>query len=313
MTVRIAGDGVAARCCAHLLGVPVEGGLRARVPAVMLSEAAQQLMGDVFGRDDLFRGLPRITRRAVKWGAAAVEVPHSAVVISEEALLRALEGAAAPGAEQADWTICSAAPLPPACVEHRFGSRMASVARVEMSSGLDVCWIEAVEQGWLFLNSGWLIGVGAEIEQLLAESSLVRPRIGAMEEAGGRFPASPRMASPLGGEGWIACGSAAMGFDPLCGDGAAHAVREAILASAVIRASGNGDVLGLLAHYEARLTAGFLRHLGVCRQFYSTGGAGDWWRAELASVEEGMDWCRQRLEGIKFRYRLEGVELKENQ
>ena len=75
--------------------------------------------------------------------------------------------------------------------------------------------------------------------------------------------------SPLGANSWLACGTAAMAFDPICGDGTAHAIREAILAAAVIRALANGGPADeLLAHYEARLTAGFHRHLTLCRQFY---------------------------------------------
>ncbi len=175
-----------------------------------------------------------------------------------------------------------------------------------MKTAEEACWIEAVEDGWLFLISGWLLSVGGD--DLLKKSMLVREQIARVEEEGGRFPASPRIVSPLGGDGWIACGSAAMGFDPLCGDGTAHAVREAILASAVIRGSPAGDVEGLLAHYEGRLTAGFLRHLGVCRQFYSSGGAGEWWNGELAAVDLGIGWCRGKLGG-DFRYRLEGLEL----
>ena len=31
------------------------------------------------------------------------------------------------------------------------------------------------------------------------------------------------------GSGWLACGTAAMGFDPICGDGTGYAVREGIL------------------------------------------------------------------------------------
>jgi len=177
----------------------------------------------------------------------------------EEALLNLLAGAQGEEIDGPDWTVCAAPPLPASSLEHRFGSRLASAVKVEMTSPEDTCWIESVENGWLFLNSGWLLAVGNEAEELLVTSSLVREQIRGIEFVSGRFPASPRMVSPLGGDGWIACGSAAMGFDPLCGDGTAHAVREAILAAAVIRASRNGDVEELLAHYEARLTAGFYR------------------------------------------------------
>ncbi len=307
---RIQGDGVAARCCAHLLGASIEPGSRARVPVILLSDAAQNLIRDIFGRDRLFDALPRISKRVVKWGAAPVELPHSAIVISEEALLDRLgqpEGIAG----DAGWTVCASLPLPASTMEHRFGSRMASAVKVRVPDD-DTCWIEAVEDGWLFLNSGWLLAVGAAHDALLEQSSLVRNHILDVEGVLGQFPASPRIISPLGGERWIACGSAAMGFDPLCGDGTAHAVREAILAAAVIRASENEDVSKLMAHYEARLVAGFQRHLALCRQFYSTGGSGEWWKAELAAVEDGIAWCTRRLEGFEHRYRLEGLELVRN-
>src|SRR5580658_9614290 len=96
MSVGIRGDGVAARCCAHLLGeaglrVSFEPGSRPRVPAIMLGDAAQQLIRDIFERDHLFRGLPKITRRMVAWGdQPAVELDHSAVMVSEEFLLDSL-------------------------------------------------------------------------------------------------------------------------------------------------------------------------------------------------------------------------------
>ncbi|MGA3189926.1 MAG: hypothetical protein ABSF22_22705 [Bryobacteraceae bacterium] len=312
MNVRIRGDGVAARCCAHLLsqagfGVSFEPGSRPRVPAIMLGEAAQRLMRDIFQRDDLFRDLPRITKRIVKWGAEPVELEHSAVVVSEEYLLNSLEPASLKQ-RHADWTIYAAAPLPASTTEHRFGSRVAAPMGVELKAGArtDACWIEAVEDGWLFLNSGWLLAVGS-----LEKSTIIKEQIARVDSATVSFSASPRMVAPLGGDGWIACGSAAMAFDPLCGDGAAHAVREAILASAVIRAVARGDDPGpLLAHYEARLIAGFQRHLALCRQFYLSGGDGPWWRAEAEATVRGIEWCGGRLEGHgRFRYQLHGLEL----
>ena len=100
-----------------------------------------------------------------------------------------------------------------------------------------------------------------------------------------------------------------MAFDPLCGDGTAHAVREAILASAVIRAADGGEDVGrVIVHYEGRLTAGFQRHLMECRRFYLSGGSGEWWRKEAESCDEGIAWCGARVG--EFRYRLEGLELR---
>ena len=219
--VHIRGDGVAARCCAHLLGqagfrVSFEPLNRPRVPVIMLGEAAQALIRDIFGRDHLFRDLPRITKRFVAWGSTApVELDHSAVIVSEQSLLDSLElassEAAAPG-----WTICATHPLPLSAEAHCFGSRTAWPIPVILKSSAhdSACWIESLEDGWLFLNEGWLLAVGANPSELLRKSTLVREQIAHADEAAGSFPASPRMMTPLGGEKWIACGSAALGFDP---------------------------------------------------------------------------------------------------
>ena len=161
----------------------------------------------------------------MKWGADAIEVDHSAVVVSEEYLLDRLPI----DSEECDaaWTICASPPL--RGTEYRFGSRMASAVKVELKEATDACWIESMESGWLFLLSGWLLSVDASLES----SVLIKEQIAGVDERSATFPASPRIVMPLGGPGWISCGSAAMGFDPLCGDGTAHAVREAILACAV--------------------------------------------------------------------------------
>ena len=313
--VLIRGDGVAARCCGQLLThsgyrVSVERTDRRRVPLIMLSDAAQNLMRDIFQRDDLFRDLPVIRKRIVAWGRDPVELEHSAVVVSEETLLDRL--GVISGDADSGWTISAAPPLPAAAVEHRFGSRMAWAVNVEMreTARPDACWIESLDDGWLFLNSGWLIAVGAQPEELLGKSRLVADQIAECGVAAARFPASPRMIAPLGGDRWIACGSAAMSFDPLCGDGTAHAVREAILASAVIRAADGGESGNdLMSHYQGRLTAGFQRHLAQCREFYLSGGSGEWWKAQAEACVQGIEWCGSRIDGT-FRYRLEGLELK---
>jgi hypothetical protein len=287
----------------------------------MLSESAQALIREVFGRDALFRDLPRIQRRIVRWGPSAspVALDHSAVVVSEELLLDSLLPALpiAAGATP-DWAICASRGLPAPAEEHTFGSRMASTMRVDLKAAAEPasCWIESVEDGWVFLissapGSGWLLSVGLCPEELPAKSRLIGEQIARYQPATGRFAAAPRIVAPLGEPGWIACGTAAMAFDPLCGDGTAHAVREAILAAAVIRAAARGeDAVQLLAHYEARLTAGFSRHLAHCLQYYTSGSGGPWWESEAESVTQGLDWCASRLSRhTAFRYRLSGFDL----
>ncbi len=328
-SVLIRGEGVAACCCVHLLSrgalsLIVEAGDRPRVPAIMLGEATQKLLTDVFDRRDLFDGLPRINKRIVAWGqnSAPIALPHSAVVVSEEGLLDRIQpGLPHPNpssGREAAWTIFAARPLPRSSEEHHFGSRMATASAVKLKTGCDpgACWIESLDHGWLFLLPGgdraWLLSVGDPAETLLAQSRLISDQIAETSASRGTFPSHPRIAEPLCEPGWLACGTAALGFDPLCGDGTGHAIREAILASAVVRAGIDGaDVDALVAHYRARLVAGFKRHLEACREFYQAGHGGPWWDQELNSLDRGLEWCVRRLESAPgFRFRLSGFALE---
>jgi hypothetical protein len=328
--VVIRGDGIAACCCAHLLttaGFPVamEKADRTPVPAVLLSARTQALIGDVFGRRDLFTGLPRIEKRSVAWGPGSepLVLAHSSVIVSEAELAERLWPFGLLDGPQSEtdpsWTILAARPLPASTVERHFGSRMAWVLRVELAHGIDssTCWIESLEGGWLFLipggdNAGWLLAVGGAHEHLLEQSRMVAERIEGVCGNAGQFAAYPRIADPLCGPGWLACGSAALAFDPLCGDGAGNAVREAILAAAIIRAEADGaDATDVLAHYRARLLAGFRKHLELCRQFYAAGHSGPWWNTELDFLQQGIEWCARQMNDSKpFQCRLHGFELQ---
>jgi hypothetical protein len=289
----------------------------------MLSDSAIALMRDVFEREDLFRTSARVIRRVVAWGAdaEAVALDHGAVVVSEQQLLDELgsDGLVRDSGETADWKIISSSPLSSETAEHRFGSRVASAIPVELRADAEsnCCWMEALDDGWLFLignapGAGWLLAVGAGTEELMAKSRLISRQIASLGSEEGRFSSSPRIVSPLCGDGWLACGSAAMTFDPICGDGTAHAIREAILAAAVVAAMADGrDTTSLLAHYQGRLTAGFQKHLELCLSFYHSGGSGEWWQGEAAALRSGIEWCgRQRGSAPAFGYRLNGFELQ---
>ncbi len=317
----IRGDGVASYCCAYLLNkagfrVDLERVDRPRLPVILLGEQALALIRDIFDQPRLFSDAPRVRKRVVGWGpnAAAIEVEHSAVVVSEESLLDGIRPATRPDGKDAAWTIFATRPLPAPAVEHCFGSRTASAVPVTLKQGSDpsACWIESVEDGWLFLAPGWLLSVGAPAETLLAASPVIAAEIAGVGASSREFPAYARISSPLAAPGWLACGTAAIGFDPICGDGSAHAIREAILAAAVIRAIENGGSEDdLLSHYQTRLTAGFQRHLMLCRQFYSTGGTSPLWRRELAAIDRGIQWCDAKLANHpSFRYQLRGFELE---
>ena len=324
--VLICGDGVAASCCAHLLGqagwkVAMQRSDRPRLPVILLSEAALGLVRDVFGRPDLFCNSPRIRRRVVVWDRDQQPLPleHQAVVVSERELIENLQPRTEPASSDASaWTIYASRPFPAAAAEHSFGSRTAYTVQVNLKDeDGGSCWIESVQDGWLFLipdspQSGWLLSVGAPPDLLLGRSRIIAAEMTGYLGGAGKFPASPRIASRLSGPGWLACGTAAMAFDPICGDGTAYAMREAILACAVIRAAAAGaDVEELFRHYESRLTAGFQRHLALCRQFYRSGYGGPWWDGEVAELEDGMEWCASGIgDRPEFRYQLRGFDLE---
>jgi hypothetical protein len=290
----------------------------------MLGEATQKLLADVFDRRDLFDGLPRVNKRVVAWGKNAnpVALVHSAVVASEEVLLDRIQSAfpdhtPITGPEPV-WTIFASRPLPRLSEEHHFGSRMATASAVSLKTGCepDACWVESLDHGWLFLLPGaagaWLLSVGDPADALLERSRLIAEQITGSSGSAGSFPSHPRIADPLCQPGWLACGTAALGFDPLCGDGTGHAIREAILAAAVVRAGIEGaDVDALVAHYRNRLVAGFRRHLEACREFYQAGRSGPWWDQELNSLDRGLEWCGRQLETApRFRFRLSGFALE---
>ncbi len=318
--VEIRGDGVAAYCCTHLLR---KAGLtvrlvrpdRPRVPALLLSEAALQLLRDIFDSPSLLADSFPIRQRIVAWtaGQGVSRMEHRGYVTSEQELLANLLPDAPAAPVESDWIVYSSHPLPAGVDHQRLGSRTAVAWRVRLDDRCPpaACMMESLAAGWLFLlpdghGTAWLLAVGAAAADPLPGSQLIAPHIASLEAPSKPFPAYPSIASKLAGPDWLACGSAAMSFDPICGDGTALAVRAAILAAAVIRAHSDGhDPASLRQHYEARVRAGFQRHIDLCRQFYRHGFGGPWWDTELAALD-GF----QPTPPPPFRYRLRDLTLE---
>ena len=256
------------------------------------------------------------------WGREApVNLPHSAVVVSEQALLDRIQKdipSPTPQPSGADWTIYASKPLPKVAGELDFGSRTAAAASVTLipSAPKDACWTESLEHGWLFLLPGlekhWLLAVGGSVQDLLAQSRVIAKQIAEVHPGGANFASHPRIADPLCALSWFACGTAALAFDPLCGDGVGNAAREAILASAAVRAVlGGADASVILEHYRTRLIAGFERHLKLCHEFYTTGRSGAWWDEQIEACDRGIAWCRSKLQAAgEFSYQLRGFSLE---
>lgn len=323
--VAIRGSGIAATASAHLLRgaglrVAIEDVRRPSVPTIMLSDPAIGLMRGLVDRPELFATLPRVRRRIVAWGGAPVVVPHGAALASEDQVQAGLAGPVvdAPDIAKADFSIHAAPPMPLGDL-HIFGERDAVAAKVRLRDPacMEEGRVEAVATGWLFLvpstepGEGWLLGVGGTIDALLAQSALIAPVVDALGAVSRPFPAAPRLHLPLYGENWLACGTAALGFDPICGDGTAQSVREAILAAAVIKAMAEGgDGTALLTHYQSMLIAAMRRHLLLCAQFYANGGSGDWWRSQHDALMDGHRWCTGLLAKLpEPRFLLDGFRL----
>ncbi|WP_371432147.1 hypothetical protein [Novosphingobium sp.] len=326
--VRLRGGGVSVATCAHLLaqdgfclaGAAVEP--RAPVPVIMLSDPALALLRDIFGQPGLFAALPRIERRVVSWGGSvSAPLPHGAAVVSGAQIEAELGLPALPAdmlqEAPAPFTIHGAPPFPEPALR-RFGTREAVAMPVTLRAGADraTCHVEATPEGWLFLipqgaNTAWLLGVGNAPEALLAQSRLVAPLVDTLGPAGARFETAPRLLDRLAGPDWIACGTAAIAFDPICGDGTAQAAREAILAAAVLAAiRDGGDREALLAHYRAMLIASMRRHLQVSLPFYRSGGDTPWWREQAEALAQGHAWCTGQLACVpEPRFVLRGNRL----
>lgn len=328
MSVLLRGQGVAIATTAHLLhnagiGVTRDRGQRRPVPVIMLSDPALALLRDVFGQPDMFADRTRIERRVVRWGAGdPVAMPHGAVVVAEDDLASVLDGG--PGQASpflprfgASTTIHGMGPFPVGTMQS-FGERLSSTARIRLSPRADpaTCWVESVDDGWLFLipdgsGGAWLLAIGDTPEVLAAQAPMIAPLIDTMDAAGASFDTSPRMLEQLAGDGWLACGTAALAFDPICGDGTAQAVREAILASAVVTALTRGeDPDSLTTHYHSMLLAAMRRHLQLSLPFYGGAGSGNWWREQYSAARAGYDWCTARLSVMpEPRFGLHGFNL----
>ncbi len=325
----VKGSGLAACCCLRLLreggvAATVQHALRPGVPVILLSAQTCRLFSGLFDDPGLFDSCHTIRRRIVAWGAGAEprELPHFARAVPESDLLDRLwaampEAAFEARAEVARWSVVSMPDEATRAIEQHFGTRCAHAVPVVLapSAHEDACWVESVPAGWLFLTAApgrraWLLAVGADLDSVFAQSSLVAGQIAEFAGTASAFPSYPRILSRLHGEDWLACGTAAMRFDPICGEGSAHALREAILAAAVVRRlAGGDDPSGPLEHYSSRLYAGFLRHIEASRAYYETGGDSAWWKGELESLHRAAAWTGAQLAQTPPRYALRGLDL----
>jgi len=208
-TALVNGGGVAALCCAKLLGdkaweVTLNVPPHRPSPTLVLHPLTVHLLDRVFGRaGELLRGAHRLKRRRVSWGGAPPEVVAlDCVVIRGDALtarlLAALEGdagrfdggPAGDGAREAkdsglnesryDWAVHAGGRVTAALggagpvMPRRFGERRALVSPARLRKGTDerASWMESTPAGWLFLTP---LGGGRAVLQAVVPDPQASP------------------------------------------------------------------------------------------------------------------------------------------
>jgi hypothetical protein len=309
--VVISGTGVAAAACHALLRRSGWRTIRAEpqlqdeersVPYIALNGAAWAVVSDVFGRvpSDPWRTTRCLV---VHHGADSVFARSETQFVIPVESLRFPEFIPAATASLTDDFVVEA--------------RSNSDTSAWISSGERSCWIssarsvakeaqislilEFVPEGWVFwmpIGSRlgilqWFLPVATSGDQLCTELWRTTKILRRWTAPAGEWhirglPAAARIARRLVGPEAISCGSAAMRFDPISGDGTGASLRSSILASASIRYRDEHprDAGKVLQHYESRMYRAFNGHIRSCIRYYSEAGLSSQWDNEHRTMRE---------------------------
>jgi 2-polyprenyl-6-methoxyphenol hydroxylase-like FAD-dependent oxidoreductase len=292
-------------------------------PPLVLNELTAALLVDLWGDPgELFATAHRLTARQVRWGAHAEErtVPGAALAVTGERLvatllelLRTHHGNAVRFASPAAFT---SSPKPSdEWVIEAGGRQLATAQRSRRSYGrrcvisveaalgyttTATSFVESLNEGWVHVapldSTRALVQAmiaapprtspTAMLQELLAATRSAKNVIDEFLSPAAVFPAAPAMRDPVCEPGWIAVGDAALSFDPLSGSGTGHALRGAILASAVVHGTASGLPLDrCLAHYTWRLRRAAVDHLTHCARFYAAAFFSPEWKTEIELME----------------------------
>ena len=109
----------------------------------------------------------------------------------------------------------------------------------------------------------------------------------------------------------IYVGSAAVSYDPICGDGLGNSLRSSILATSIVSANENEQTQkDMLQYYTQRLTANFISHIKTCLNFYSQNQS---WKAEVDSMKSELKNLMLKPIETENEYFLENTTLRKSQ
>jgi 2-polyprenyl-6-methoxyphenol hydroxylase-like FAD-dependent oxidoreductase len=192
------------------------------------------------------------------------------------------------------------------------------------ASEQNVCWMETVPDGWLFLAplgghrallQCMVPVVPKELEELLPylleKTRFLNTMVDSLLGSTMIYEAFPQILAPLCGTKWIAIGDAAFSVDPISGDGTGYAIRGAILAASVINAIAsnllNSDYLH---HYTCRLHKAFFSHLAQCLSYYSDAFSSSAWKMEIELMKKAFHLPEYHKHSTEnFLYRLQELNL----
>jgi len=206
------------------------------------------------------------------------------------------------------------------------GSRCvrAADAPLRRSAPRDACAFEWVAAGWLFaapLDTDrallQLMTPGADghddaaaLAEAVSQSRLVSALIEEPTGTNRRWESSPYLKDPWPHLRRIRIGEAAVGFDPICGDGCGHAMRTAVLAVAALDAIESGESpVDVRRHYRQRLGYAFFSHLQTCREIYATAVQSSIWADELRRMDSAESVMRDALSPEALAFRLNGLTM----
>jgi len=241
-------------------------------------------------------------------GWSTVPAPSVAIDASELArrLAASLRLAPASGDDVSDaaWIVDARSISPqttgPASPMHAFGRRHARVAQAMLraASRPDTCVIETVRDGWVFLLPAGAGGASLQFvsipsitpipapNEAVAATRTIRKAIDSIGAWSDPMPCMPRIRLSPARPGRIAIGEAALGFDPISGDGVGHALRGTVLAATLLHGIANGTPIAeCLDGYAYTLRRAMTHHLKTCLGLYAYTPD---WCDELSAMASGV-------------------------
>jgi flavin-dependent dehydrogenase len=301
-------------------------------PALVLNPVTIALLEDLWDADGtLLAGAHPLSGRVVAWGRGGLETAaEPALSLDGGDLGRRLRDRLAgvrvvaepPGDPDGwDWVVEAGGAGSPGEATVA-GRRCVLAARVRLAPGASgtLCRMTTVPGGWIHLAP---LGAGLASVQamvpgrpedppgtlagLVAADAVLGALIAATDAPVTVFEAAPRLARSHGGPGRLVAGTRAMRLDPLSGAGVTAALRQAVLAAAVVTAPAAVAPAEALAHYARRLHDAFLAHLTQCLRFYRAAFPGPAWRAELDATAAALDDVTGLRPPGAYRLRLQAV------